>query len=246
MTKIKENNRNLGWDSVVREQIDKTLCFLRQDNNAVLGMTTAYRLKEETVLKERRRLRVTLINAHVIRPIFGNDTRRTLYIPQAIDGYNHYMGGVDTANQLRKPFSVHRNFERRNWHPLWYWLFDICLVNGYVIFKHQVEDQDHNLHRQFQEELCQDLLEWPYEGELPNQAATTHSWGQFQHHGGYWEFCSKPNCKRKRIPLAEYPNEAVPLPKQARHRVNGGCLACKAYLCQKGSCFDAYHGQNIV
>jgi hypothetical protein len=51
------------------------LCFYWQDNNAVLDITTAYTLKE-TTLYNRRRPKLTSINAYIIRLIFSNTIRK--------------------------------------------------------------------------------------------------------------------------------------------------------------------------
>jgi hypothetical protein len=55
---------------------------------------------------------------------------------------------------------------------------NICLVNGYQIYKHKVKDRGRRLHRKFQEELTDILMNWPYEDPkkeiIPNQQASTH------------------------------------------------------------------------
>jgi hypothetical protein len=52
----------------------------------------------DTIEKLRKRPSLTLINAYVIRSVFGDLHLRMLRIPRAIDAYNHYMGGVDRNN----------------------------------------------------------------------------------------------------------------------------------------------------
>jgi hypothetical protein len=97
---------------MLAEPVDRTLCFLWQDNNAVLGMTTMYTLKE-TIPRLRKRPAPTSTNARIVRPIFGESTEKQLMIPRIIDDFNHYMGRVDVANQLRKTFTIQRKFEQR-------------------------------------------------------------------------------------------------------------------------------------
>jgi len=43
----------------------------------------------------------TSTNATIVRQAFGNRDRASFFIPTAIDDYNHYMGGVDIADQWR-------------------------------------------------------------------------------------------------------------------------------------------------
>jgi hypothetical protein len=44
---------------------------------------------------------------------------RLLPIPEAIDDYNHHMGGVDIADQLRAGFSTQQRGVKP-WRPLFY------------------------------------------------------------------------------------------------------------------------------
>jgi hypothetical protein len=57
-------------------------------------MTTAFR-PNDTVKKLQKRPSLTLINAHIIRPVFSDLHFKILRIPRAIDVYNHHIGGVD-------------------------------------------------------------------------------------------------------------------------------------------------------
>ena len=60
-------------------------------------MTTVYNLID-TVMRSRKRPSATSTSALIIRPIFGDSALKDLPIPVAINVYNHYMSGVDTAN----------------------------------------------------------------------------------------------------------------------------------------------------
>jgi hypothetical protein len=61
---------------------------------------------------------------------------RLLPIPSAIDDYNHYMGGVDIADQLRAGFSTQQRGVKP-WRPLFYWLLDSAIINAFCISEHQ-------------------------------------------------------------------------------------------------------------
>ena len=116
---LKEYNRALVWNSCIGIIVNLVLCFLWQDNNAVLGVTTAYSLH---ILIERLRtkLSTTSTNAHIVLPVFGDLKKKRLKIPYAIDEYNHHMNGVNRNNQLRKGISVIRPFQERTWRPAWH------------------------------------------------------------------------------------------------------------------------------
>jgi hypothetical protein len=77
--------------------VNNVACFLWQDNNAVLGITTAFPL-HATVLRERKRPSLTSRNARIVRPVFGDAVKKWLYILTCIDKYNYYMNGVDRNN----------------------------------------------------------------------------------------------------------------------------------------------------
>ena len=115
---LKQHNRALVWNSCIGVVVYSVLCFLWQDNNAVLGITTAYSLG---TLIERLRTRpsLTSTNAHIVRPVFGDQKKKLLQIPYAIDEYNHHMNGVDRNNQLRKGMSVILARQQRTWRPAW-------------------------------------------------------------------------------------------------------------------------------
>ncbi|OQU98469.1 hypothetical protein CLAIMM_04254 [Cladophialophora immunda] len=106
-----------GYKAIVKENI---LCFAWQDNNVVLGLTTAFSLHKvgDFVIRDRRRPGDASTNARIALLVFGEDWIKPLPIPLAIDAYNHGMNTVDNANQIRANFSAQLRFERRNWRPL--------------------------------------------------------------------------------------------------------------------------------
>jgi Transposase IS4 len=209
------------------------LIFIWQDNNAVLGMTTAHCLKNEIVLRYRKRPSSTSTNAYIVRPVFGDEAQKWLHIPRAIDDYNHFMNGVDRANQLRRNLTVHRPFEHRTWRPLWNYLLDICAVNSGLVWEklHPELKQAKRGQRRFREALIQQLLSTPYEGvptvhsrarpmPLPQQDGYSyHKWERMdkrrhcvwcKQHSKQWAPQRAP--QRARTALAEVTNTAPPPP----------------------------------
>jgi Transposase IS4 len=152
---------------MLTEIVDSTLCFLWQNNNVVLGLITAHCVKNDTIKRLRKRLSSTSVNAAIVRPVFGNEPYKWLYIPRVIDDYNHYMNSVDLANQLRKNFTVHRPFKRRIWRPLWYYILNIYAVNSYLIWKGNRMDPNKRGQRRFRETLIHALLNTPYPSPFP-------------------------------------------------------------------------------
>ncbi len=252
---LKQHNSALVWNSALAEIVESTLCFLWQDNNAVLGITTAHPFRNDTVLRLRKRPSPTSTNARIVRPVFGDLPAKWLRIPRAIDDYNHYMNGVDRANQLRRNFTAHRPYERRTWRPLWYYILDVCITNSYLIWKRPIEENAKRGQRPFRKALAEALLCTLYPAmkstryksmPLVNQEAKRHQWEAFSKRG-YCVWCkehrNKWESKRIRSPLAEIANGVAPAKRQRQSKTYGGCTDCTAYLCRKGVCFERFHRQ---
>ena len=57
--------------------------------------------------------------------------------PPSVVEYNRYMGGVDKADQLRGYYRV-RCKSRKFYRYIFWFLFDACVVNAFVLFRHFV------------------------------------------------------------------------------------------------------------
>ena len=67
----------------------------------MLFMSTVYTGGEEEVVRTRRKPGKAAANAATLYRVFEPDEHtKRLAIPLFIDDYNHYMGGVDQADQL--------------------------------------------------------------------------------------------------------------------------------------------------
>lgn len=58
--------------------------------------------------KVRKRPSKTSTNSHIVQAIFREESTKELLIPSFIDDYNHYIGGVDLANQYRESYKTYR------------------------------------------------------------------------------------------------------------------------------------------
>jgi hypothetical protein len=96
-------------------------------------MTTGCRI-EETIERCRKRPKSTLKNAQISQKPFGNDPTKILSIPVFIDEYNHYMGGIDQANQLRAAFTAHFPRNQKEFFPGFQFLLDLAVSNAYKLF----------------------------------------------------------------------------------------------------------------
>jgi hypothetical protein len=154
------------------------LVSIWQDSNKV-GFCTTIHDGTEWVVKNRKRPKgistsatITKQPFHMFEPPIGckeqYEHTRLLPIPGAIDDYNHHMGGVDIADQLRAGFSTQQRGVKP-WRPLFYWLLDTTITNAFRISEHQrkaklglgAKDRVRSAHRAFRESLVLDLLKNP-------------------------------------------------------------------------------------
>ena len=102
--------------------------FVIQFNSKALQLMTSYIAGLNSIERERRRPAATSSGARQTRRVFGNAARKWLPIPEFIDMYNHFMKGVDTADQMRSYYTSLK-IHRRTWKPLFHFLLDTTVTN---------------------------------------------------------------------------------------------------------------------
>lgn len=70
-----------------------------------------------------------------------------LPIPNIVDDYNQFMGGVDIADLLRAVYTTHMS-TRRTWISLLFWMPDTAVTNSFLNFRN-LNDDWRNKHRDF-------------------------------------------------------------------------------------------------
>jgi hypothetical protein len=106
------------------------------------------------------------------RPKISYVHRRYLPIPGMVNDYNHFMGGVDIADQYRARFCVQQRTQR-NWLALFYWLLDTTIINAFLLSEMQRKATTTNAdakkvrstHLAFREDLVQGLIT-PYKATM--------------------------------------------------------------------------------
>ncbi len=63
------------------------------------------------------------------------EQRRLLPILGLIDDYNHFIGGVNIADQLRSSYTTQQR-ARRVWKPYFFWLLDTTIINAFLLSEH--------------------------------------------------------------------------------------------------------------
>ena len=111
-----------------------------QDNNLVLGLSTAYGVREikDSISKKRKRPNKTSTNARVVLPAFKENDKdiseKDFMVPKLFYYYNKHMGEVDRFNALMAAYSSQRACNR-NWMPLFNWHLDGSLANAFKLSK---------------------------------------------------------------------------------------------------------------
>lgn len=258
---VKLSDANFTYGSCSTKVLDRCLCFLWQDNAPVIGITTAFSMNEgpdDYVIKNRKRPANNIVAA----PVFGLSREKALPIPKAIDAYNNNHNLVDVADQLRSSFTCEQRWEVRNWRPLAYWLFDVCLVNSYLIW-HSLQPQDalrdHHSHRHFREKLISQIFQ--YEDPMstsPIAPATTRSTGLHvprrmptrrycaysKSQGGDCVADVATSRVESRSILGEVSGNASRRTTRTRSkRTQTGCKLCQVNLCVEKGCFTKFHAK---
>ena len=108
----------------------KVLGLEWQDQKTVQMLTTLHPLSKK-IKRNRKQPRLTGTSRAVIRRHFTS-TCMEVDIPSAIDDYNHLRSGVDIADHYGEDYFTQQT-SRRNWLPLFYWLLDIAIIDGFLL-----------------------------------------------------------------------------------------------------------------
>ena len=69
----------------------------------------------------------------VVAEVWGEHSTRGLSLPTATVDYNHFMGDLDSRSMMKSQLRL-----ARTWFPLFFWLFDTTLINGFSIAQQHV------------------------------------------------------------------------------------------------------------
>jgi hypothetical protein len=262
-------DKKLEWDTLSGVVVDDVLAILWMDNGPVTMLSTIHQVNgdENRIERVRRRPRETSTNATKVRAIFGTASKKSLPIPVVIDDYNHFMGGVDIADQLRGYYNTQLSV-RRTWMPLFFWLLDTSIINSYLVLK----KSDMNIkHKDFRLQLVWDLIKAGLEEKEKQPQTRSH----VDELTNQFKFIQVDPSKRHQYVTAnfELPSERLSvgghfpewrearagciwckyLTKKAQKKAEKDppqtqlyCIKCNVALCcnkNRNSCFKDYHTQ---
>jgi hypothetical protein len=250
----------LEWNDLRAMVVNGVCVALWQDNNTVLFLTTIHDVRE-LVLCNRRKPKKSSTNAASTRKPFEDlEHRKLLPIPEMVDDYNQFMGGVDIADQLRSNYPTHQR-SRRNWLPLWFWALDTTVSNCHIINKFFYSQ---NNHKSFRIHLANLLVESGWISLHPLAIASPPSYRShisinttlpdpsLRYYGQHTEFYDRKQrrecwyCRFKKIhgdlknPLTARKRSQV-LAEAAISDTGVWCTLCNLPLCKQQNCFFDFH-----
>ena len=122
------------------------------DNNVVLMVSTIHTDHEE-LERPQKRPRITDKNKGHVQLLWGDNHTINIKIPLLIDNYNHWMLGVDLADQLIAYYCAKIHC-RRMWMPIMLQYMDVLRINLYIVYRECNLEQDpefsqHDLHKKY-------------------------------------------------------------------------------------------------
>ena len=247
--------KKLEWNTLLARVVKNTLCMAWQDNNIVLALSNVHTVHtaKDWVTRVRKRPSKTSTNAQIVRDVFGNNALKELPIPSFINDYNHFMGGVDIANQYRQPYELHRP-TLRNWFPLFYWLVDVICVNAYRLYVLHIKAHDPQIpllsHLQFRTKLYLRLLEYSKAVQLTYLQVSLlpgrRVFGSDQPHIHFWaRRPTRISCRWCQYKLQRDRLEGIVGIGARVKKSDIGCQFCDVTLCRDGSCWVDFHSSRV-
>jgi hypothetical protein len=227
-------------------------------------MTTVHN-GSESVIRPRRRPASTSQASRETRKIFGPEIIKNLPIPVFIDQYNHYMNGVDIADQIRASYTSQRR-HYQTWKPLWHFLIDTMACNCYKLSTYGEPGHiQRSSHRRFLADLTDGLLQrsssstntrpYPPTRTILREHVKAVDIQEHRHirlpgKGGYCKACQEAGRevtpRKKRRVFTELSAQSIRIVPDTifkgrrvrTPRTLYGCDVCKVFLCKNGDCWS--------
>ena len=208
---------------------DGTMCARWMDNGLVFCVSTLHKVGNE-IKRKRKRPRVTQNNRNHVKEIWGDKGATDIKIPTLIDDYNHWMGGVDVADQRISYYHPSKLVCYRNWIPIFIQLLSIIRNNAYIIHCSNME-KDALTHKEFTQEIVCWLMSHASDTAIESSSRIPKAKAP--------EAKTATNRKRKKTTstlsavqqlLERFPSR-VTTPKELHARTNigrGTCVYCSA------------------
>ena len=241
----------------------RIICWV---DNDVVNMASNVHKGDEVVKSVRRKLRPTSTNRNHLNTVWGTESVKEIKTPKVIDNYNHWMNGVDKADQLTAYYCPNLQC-RCVWMPIWFHCLDAIRVNSHIACSQlgwrPARQNTRSQHKECTMEFIKAIIAKAKTFEMratrqqilghvtnpspPNKRSRTSTrnpslpdhrlFGDPRDHIRA-DAPTQRQCRMCSYLCVKARNEGVtPLPKTRRPM--RWCLACKDNLCNEH--FDAYH-----
>jgi hypothetical protein len=252
LKKIDKKQDKILWGELrkVITPDNQVMQFAWKDNAIVLFQSTMFD-GEAYTRRYRRRPSKTSTSAKTARVPFGDQPRAWLNIPNFVDAYNHYMGAVDRADQLRAVYGYKQRCRSGEHTALYEFLIELSVINAYLLSLHSEVSKEakFTVHSKFRIALYTGLIQAFKRQDLKRkrtsiEPAFEHSNKRFDDH----QICKRKSsgecygCReigqlvthRKRRILGELtPNLGG---RKRGKRSTFGCDICDIPICKDGPC----------
>jgi len=140
-------------DSLFGQLVGAHLWF---DNAPVTILSTVHDFESQQE-RLRKRPGKKSTNAKKAREAFGNLQEKEMMISLCIDDYNHNMGGVDIADEMRSYYDTQLT-SFRTWWPMLFWAYDTMVTNAYFIYKDMPQSSNTITHKEFRLQCAWGLI----------------------------------------------------------------------------------------
>lgn len=167
----------------------------------------------------------------------GCHEKRPIPYPTIIDDYNQYMGGVDLTDQNLSYYSMTNKKTLKWWKKVFWRFIDICIINSWIIFRHNNPQSPIKTQQVFRlkliEELVQQLLDLKASTNCPPYLCSRVSVSTEKRLIGK-HFAYK-NTKQGRCRVCSQKKNGKKDTKTQNY-----CQKCGIFLCI-GQCFEDFH-----
>jgi hypothetical protein len=138
---------------------DNFRIFRWYDNNIVKFVSSVHiGLEGEDVERARKRPKLNKYNKKHVENVWGQEHRCDIRIPVIVNDYNHWMNGIDIADQLIAYYRPKPRC-RRTWMPIMFHSLDILWINLYIVHHkiHNMKTNSKDHHKTFTRDLVKAL-----------------------------------------------------------------------------------------
>ena len=154
LTKISQEQANFN-DFFWMIDEHNTLVGRWLDNGLVFVVSTVHKIGNY-ITRTRKRPRKTPKNERHVDIVWGKNGSAKINIPTLIDDYNHWMGGVDLADQ-RIAYYHPNTRALRTWVPMFMQILSLVRNNSYLVYR--TNNPKPMSHKKFTLELINVLLQ---------------------------------------------------------------------------------------